>query len=192
MADSTRPIIVGKNRKRATWSLIIILFMVPVSAAILVLGLQPGRPEVAWIMVLYGILGVVLFSASAVLIFRTMRAPWRLELTPQSLAVFAPAYDLSILWTGITAIAVHGVNRKPGCVMVFDDLAEVVQGATFHKSRSRNALENAEEMQRQMEENYREAGYHFAIPGRLLEKGPDELAELLAAARMGDLWREEG
>jgi hypothetical protein len=121
-----------------------------------------------------------------------MRAPWRLELTPERLAVYAPTYDLMIPWQRIAGIAVHGVNRKPGCVIVFDDVAETVEGATFHESRRRGPVGSAAEMQRQMEENCREAGYHFAVPGRLLEKGPDELAELLASARTGELWDEEG
>jgi hypothetical protein len=192
VADRRGTIVVEKNRKRAFWSLIIVLFMVPVSAAILVVGLQPGRPDVSWILVLYGVLGVVLFSASAVLVIRTMQAPWRLELRPEHLAVYAPTYDLVMPWSHIVAIAVHGVNRKPGCVLVYDDVSKVVSGATFHKSRAGSPIQSAAEMQRQMEENFSEAGYHFAIPGRLLEKGPDELAELLAAARMGELWREEG
>jgi hypothetical protein len=192
IATSEQPIVIHKNRKRAFWSLIIILCMVPVSVAILYLGLQPGRPDVGWIMVSFGVLGVAIFSASAVLIIRTIRAPWRLELSPQHLVLYAPPYDLVVRWADILGIAVDKVDSRPGCVLVFDDVASVVQGATFHQSKARNAVDNAEAMRRQMEENFRISGYHLVIPGRLLEMGPDELAELLAAARMGEQWREEG
>ena len=42
-----------------------------------------------------------------------------------------------------------------------------------------------------MEENFDLWGYHFGIPGRILEMGPEELAGLLARARTGKLWKGE-
>jgi hypothetical protein len=37
-------------------------------------------------------------------------------------------------------------------------------------------------------ENYAGLGYHLGIPGRILEMGPVELAEMLSRARTGVLW----
>jgi hypothetical protein len=42
-----------------------------------------------------------------------------------------------------------------------------------------------------MEENFDRTGYHLAIPGRILEMGPDELAGILVKARTGELWQKE-
>ena len=53
------------------------------------------------------------------------------------------------------------------------------------------AVNDPETMQARMEANFEAAGYHLAIPGRILEAGPDELAQLLARGRTGQLWQEE-
>jgi hypothetical protein len=42
-----------------------------------------------------------------------------------------------------------------------------------------------------LEENYDCSSYHLVIPGKILETGPDELAELLTQGRTGRLWSEE-
>ncbi len=184
------PIIVHKNRKRAFWSLVIVGFMVPVSGWLLYLGLQPGRPDVAWALVVFGVFGLAAFSACAVAIIRTMRSPWRLELSPSHLTLYTPTYDLAVPWERVLGIAVDEVNGKPGCILVFDDVAAVVQGATFHGTANRpDAVTNAATMESRMKENNDGAGYHLAIPGRMLEAGPDGLAELLAQARRGQLWQ---
>ncbi len=192
MTNQREPIIVHKNRKRAIWSLAIVIFMVPVSASLVLLGLQPGRPEVAWALVLFGIIGIVAFIGSAIRIVHTMRSPWYLELASQYLSLYTPTYDLDIPWDRIAGIAVDEVNRKPGCVLVLEDPAAVADGATFHPgSKRRDAVTDPATMQARMEQAFDNNGYHLAFPGRILELSPDELAELLAQARNGDFWREE-
>jgi hypothetical protein len=192
--DNVEPTIVHKNRKRALWSLIIILFFVPVSAWLVFLGLQPGRPDIGWSLVLFGALGVVAFGGSAILIVQTIRAPWHLAVSPAHLALYTPTYDLQVPWDGIAGIAVDEVARRPGCVWIFEDVAAVVQHAEFHGKSSRpDAVVNARTMQARMEEYFDAWGYHLAIPGRILEMGPEELAGLKAKARTGTLWKgEEG
>jgi hypothetical protein len=165
--------------------------MVPVSGLLVVLGLQPGRPDVAWALVLFGAFGIVAFIISAVRIIRTMRAPWRLELTPHACTLYTPTYDLDLPWDGIAGIAVDEVNRRPGCVLVLEDPAAAAQGARFHRGSNRHdAVTDAATMKIRMETNYDENGYHLAIPGRLLELGPEALAELLTRACKGVLWPE--
>ena len=84
------------------------------------------------------------------------------------------------------------VNRKPGCVLVLEDPAAVAQAATFRvKAERRNAVTDAAVMQARMEASFDDNGYHLAIPGRLLELGPEALADLLTRARRGVLWQEE-
>lgn len=186
-------ILVHKNRKRALGALAIILFMAPVSAWLLFLGLQPGRPDVGWSMVLFGALGLVVFLGSAALIIGILRAPWRLELTPVHLVLYTPTYDLNVPWGQIAGIAVDAVNRRTGCTLVFEETAEIVQGATFHHRAKRpDAVTDRATMRARMEENMVHWGYHLAIPGRILELGPEELAGLLTRARTGVLWREVG
>jgi hypothetical protein len=188
--DSAAPIIVHKNRKRAIWSLIIIFFFVPISAWLVFLGLQPGRADISWSLVLFGVLGVVAFGGSAILIIQTMRAPWHLAVSPAHLALYTPTYDLVVPWDYIAGIAVDEVARRPGCVLIFEDVSAVVQRAEFHRRSSRpDAVVNARTMQTRMEENFDAWGYHLAIPGRILEMGPEELAGLLAKARTGTLWQ---
>ena len=192
--SDTGTITVRKNWKRALGALAIILFMVPVSAWILRLGLQPGRPDVAWAMVLFGALGVVAFSASAIAVVRLMRSPWNLALTPSHLVLNTPAYELPIRWKSIAGIAVDEVNRRPGCVLVLNDVPGAVQAATFRNGkRRRDAVGDAATMQVRMQETFDQWGYHLAIPDRMLELGPEALAELLVRGRRGALWeRNEG
>jgi hypothetical protein len=186
---NTQPVIVHKNRRRAFWALVIIVFFVPTSAWLVYLGLQPGRPDVSWSLVMFGALGIVTFSGSAVLIIRTMRAPWRLELKPEYLALYTPTYDLEVPWNSIAGIAVDEVSRRLGCVLIFGDAAIVAQRARFHHRSARpDAISDAGTMQARMEENFEQLGYHLAIPGRILEMGPEELAGLLAQGCTGDLW----
>lgn len=182
-------VIVRKNRKRALWSLVIVSFMIPVSAWLFYAGLQPHRPDVAWALVLFGVIGVSAFALSAAAIIRTMRSPWNLGLSPSHLTLRTPAYELRVPWQRVAAIAVDVVNRRPGCVLVFDDVADVSRRATFHALASqRDAVTDSAEMRARLEENYLLGGYHLGIPGRMLEAGPDELAELLVKARTGELW----
>jgi hypothetical protein len=193
VTHNQEPITIGKNRKRAFWSLAIILFMVPISVLLIILGLQPGRPDVAWSLVLFGAVGLLAFVGAAIAIVRTMRAPWHLALSPAHLALYTANYDLRVPWDQIKGIAVDEVNRKPGCALVFEDVEAVVKGAEFHVQTSRrDAVTDAATMQARMEENLAAVGYHLGIPGRLLEKGPDELAELMVKARTGRLWEEGG
>jgi len=192
VTDNVEPIIVEKNRQRAFWALMIVLFFVPVSGWFVFLGLQPGRPDMSWAMILFGVIGLVAFIGSAIAIVYTIRSPWRLDLCPKDLTLRTPAYDLVVPWERVVGIAVNEVSRRPGCVLIFDDVAAVVQGATFHgKSARRGAIHNAETMQARMEENFDNLKYHLGIPGRLLEIGADDLAKLVVEARTGELWQEE-
>jgi hypothetical protein len=193
LTQSIEPIVVEKNRKRAFWSLAIVIFFVPVSALLVLLGLQPGRPDMSWAMVLFGLVGLVAFGSSAIRIVHTMRAPWHLELTPAHLELYTATYDLEASWDNIAGIAVVNVDRKPGVVLVFEDPAAVVERARFHgKSGRADAVTDARTMAARMEEGFDLTGYHLAIPGRILELVPEELAELLVKARTGQLWKEEG
>jgi len=191
MTDDKNAIIVHKNRKRAFWALVIIAFFLPISGWLIYLGLQPERPDVGWSMVLFGGLGLIAFSASAYLILRTMRAPWHLKLTPERFCLYTPAYDLEVPWTRIAGIGVGEVNRRDGCVLLFDDVGSAAALARFHDRVQRpDAIHSAEMMRARMEENYEAWGYHLAFPGRILESGPEELAALLTRARTGELWRQ--
>jgi hypothetical protein len=184
------PIILRKNRKRALGALLIIIFFVPISAWLVYMGLQPGRPDVSWALVLFGVLGVVSFTASGVAVIRTMRAPWRVELAPAGLALYTPAYDLELPWAQIAGIAVDVVNRRKQCALVLEDLS-VVEGAHFHsRARRPDAVDSAQVMRSRMKANFQESGYHLIIPGRILETGAEELADLLTQARTGTLWTE--
>jgi hypothetical protein len=186
------PIIVRKNRQRAFWSLVIVLFCIPVSGWLVIIGLRPGRPDVSWALVAIGLVGLVAFGVSAVRVLRTMRAPWRLELTPSHLTLFTPTYDLEVPWDLIAGIAMAEANRKPACVLLVEDVAAVASRATFHGRAKRiDAVTDAQTMQARMEENFDLTGYHLAIPGRILEMGPDELARTLVEARTGQLWPGE-
>ena len=191
MTTDKETITVRKNWKRALGALAIVLFMVPVSAWILYLGLQPGRPDVAWALLIFGVVGLVAFSASAVAVLRLMRSPWNLALTPPHLILNTPTYDLTVPWQNIAGIAVDKVNRRPGCVLVLEDLGSTVRGAIFHGGwHRREAVTDAATMQARMEESFDRWGYHLALPGRILELGPEALAKLLAQGRQGALWQQ--
>jgi hypothetical protein len=157
------------------------------------MGLQPGRPDVSWALVAIGLVGLVAFAGSTVRIVRTMRASWRLELLPSHMTFYTPTYDLEAPWDLIAGIAVDEVNRKPGCVLIFEDVAAVAGRAIFHQTQTKRpyAVVDAQAMQARMEENFGGTGYHLAIPGRILEMGPDELAGILVRARKGKLWPGE-
>ena len=177
-------IIVEKNRKRGLAALLIILFFVPISAWLVILGLQPGRPDVSWALVLFGSLGVLAFCTIGFLVIRTMRAPWHLEINPEHLTLYAPSYDLKVPWEKIAGIAVDEVGQRPCCILLFEDVTSLVQGADFHgKAKRPDAVTGPRMMQARMEENFHLYGYHLAVPGRILEIGPEELAELLAKAK---------
>lgn len=191
MADDKNALIVHKNRKRAFWALVIVAFFVPISGWLLYMGLQPGRPDVSWLLILFGGLGLFAFSASAYMILRTVLAPWRLELTPDHFGLYTPAYDLEVPWARIAGIGVDEVNRRDGCVLLFDDVAATAGRARFRRSVNHpDAIHTAEMMCARMEENYQVWGYHLALPGRILELGPEELAALLTRGRTGELWRQ--
>lgn len=192
MVESNETIIVQKNQRRAFWALIIVLFFIPVSGILVYLGSRPGREDIGWAIIAFGVLGLVTFSWSAVMIVRTMRSTWRLEVDPAALTLYTPGYDLEAPWDGIIGIAVDKVDRKPGCILIFEDLEAVVQRTRFHgKATGRGAVTNASMMQSQMEVNFERLGYHLGIPGRILEMDADELAGFLARARTGELWGEE-
>jgi hypothetical protein len=177
-------IIVGKNRKRGLAALIIVIFFVPISAWLVFWGLQPGRPDVSWALVLFGFVGLLAFCASGVVVIRTLRAPWRLEINPAHLRLYTPTYDLRVPWEQIVGIAVDEVNRRLCCALLFENVASLVQGAEFHsRSNQPDAVTGPEAMQARMEENFSLYGYHLAIPSRILEIGPEKLAELLAEAK---------
>jgi hypothetical protein len=186
------PIIVQKNRKRAFWALVIVLFFVPISGLLVFLGTQPGRKDISWVIVTFGVLGIVAFTWGAIMIVRTMRAPWHLELTRAGLVLYTPGYDLEVPWDDIAGIGVDSIGRKAGCVLVFEDAAAVAQRARFHGAdASRGAVANAGMMQARMAQNFKELGYHLGVPGRILEIDAEQMAELLARARTGKLWEEE-
>jgi hypothetical protein len=186
------PTIVHKNRKRAFWALVIVVFFVPISALLVFLGLQPGRPDISWALIAIGLVGLVAFGISTVRIIQTMRTPWRLEIAPAHLKLYTPTYDLEVPWDLIAGIAVDEANRKPACVLIMEDVGAVAGHATFHDHPRRlDAVTDARTMQTRMEENFTLTGYHLAIPGRILEMGPYELAGMLVEARTGQLWQGE-
>lgn len=184
MTHRERSIIVEKNRQRGLAALMIVLFFVPISIWLVLWGLQPGRPDVSWALVLFGFLGVLAFGASGVLVIRVMRGPWRLEISPAHLALYTPTYDLKVPWEQIAGIAVDEVNRRLCCVLVIENVASVVQGTEFHNRSGRpDAVTDPGMMQARMEENFHLHGYHLVIPSRILEIGPEKLAELLTEAK---------
>ncbi len=192
MVQNMEPIIVHKNRKRAFWALVIVVFFIPISAVLVFLGLQPGRPDISWALLAFGLVGLVAFGGSTVRIIQTMRTPWRLEIAPAHMKLYTPTYDLEVPWDLITGIAVDEANRKPACVLIVEDVGAVASRATFHGQTKRlDAVTDAQTMQARMEENFTLTGYHLAIPGRILEMGPDELAGRLVEARTGQLWQGE-
>jgi hypothetical protein len=192
VTNSTETIIVGKNRQRAFWALAIVAFMGLVSIVLIATGLL-GKEDILWAPVSLGTLGLLGFGASAAMVIRTMRSPWHLALDPDRLTLYTPTYILTALWENVTGIIVAEVNWRLGCALVFEDPGAVAQETRFlFRSNRPDMVSDAGTMLARMEENYTNLGYHLGIPGRILEKGPEDLAELLAKARTGELWQKEG
>jgi hypothetical protein len=186
-------IVVGKNRQRAIWALVMIALALAVSGWFLYIGLKPGRAGTGWAAALFGLMGLVAFGSYAAMILRTLRSPWHLTLTPSHLSLSTETYDLKVPWAVVAGIAVDEVDRRPGCVLVFDDVADVVRHSIFRRTPAGSqAVTNAARMQARLEESFRLWGYHLGIPGRILELGPEALAQLLAQARTGELWKGPG
>jgi hypothetical protein len=184
-------LVVGKNRQRAFWALIMIGSALAVSGWFLYIGLGPGRPGVGWVAALFGLMGLVAFSSYAAMILGTLRSPWNLTITPSHLSLSTETYDLRVPWAQVAGIAVDEVDRRLGCALVFDDVAEVARHSVFRRAPAGpEAVTNAARMQARMEDSFRQRGYHLGIPGRILELGPEALARLLAQARTGELWKE--
>jgi hypothetical protein len=185
-------ILVEKNRQRAFWALVIVGFMALVSLVLLLTGLLGSQTGILWMPVWLGTLGLIGFGASAAIVVRTMRRPWHLAVDPEQLRLHTPTYRLAVPWDQVTGIAVDEVNFRLGCVLLFEDPAVVAQGARFHaRSTNPEHVTDAGTMLARMEETYAKMGYHLGIPGRILEKGPEELAEFLTRARTGTLWAKE-
>jgi hypothetical protein len=183
-------IVVEKNRRRARWSLALVGFMLVVSIVLLLTGLV-GSSGTLWTPVWLGLVGVVGFGGSALLVIQTMRAPWHLAVSPTHLRLHTPTYLLQVPWENVAGIAVDEVNWREGCALVFEDPARVAQDARFLARSTRpDVVTDAATMLARMQESYANLGYHLGIPGRILEKGPRELAEFLSAARTGRLWPE--
>jgi hypothetical protein len=183
-------IIVRKNRQRAFWALIIVVFMTGVSLVLLITGLLADSTGILWTPVMMGVVGLVSFGAAAIAVLRTIRSPWHLAISPSHLTLYTPTYLLEVPWEDIASIAVDEVNYRLGCSLVFEDVASVVERARFHARSSRpDVVSDATTMLARMRQNHRELGYHLGIPGRILELGPEALAELLTEARQGTIWQ---
>jgi hypothetical protein len=183
-------IVVGKNRKRAFWALAIVGFMILVSLVLLVTGLR-GSSGVIWTLVWLGLVGLVGFGGSAALVVHTMRSPWHLAVSPTHLRLHTPTYLIDVPWENVASIAVDEVNWRDGCTLVFEDPTSVAGSARFLARSARpDIVTDAATMLARMKDCYANLGYHLGIPGRLLEKGPEELAQFLCQARTGQLWRE--
>jgi hypothetical protein len=183
-------IIVEKNRKRAFGALALICFMFLVSVVLLVVGLV-GKSGVLWTLVWLGLLGLLGFGGSAGLVIHTMCSPWHLAVSPTHLRLHTPTYVVNVPWENVAGIAVDEVNWRDGCTLVFGDPASVAQGTRFLARSTRpDIVTDAVTMLARMEDCYANLGYHLGIPGRLLEKGPAELADLLSKACTGRLWEQ--
>jgi hypothetical protein len=183
-------IIVGKNRQRAFWALVIVGFMSLVSIVLVITGLV-GSSTILWTPVWLGTVGLLGFGGSAAMVIRTMRSPWHLAASKSGLHLHTPAYLIDVPWENVVGIAVDEVSFRMGCALIFGDPAAVAQSARFHmRSTGSDLVTDAETMLARMKESYEKLGYHLGIPGRLLEKGPEELAEFLTKARTGQLWQE--
>lgn len=184
--------IVEKNHRQAFWALVIVGFMAVVSLTLLLTGLFGSKSGILWMPIWLGVLGLLGFGGSAGLVIHTMRSPWHLAATPAHLTLHTPTYHLQVPWDNVAGIAVNAVSRRLGCALVFEDAATVAQGARFVARSDRpDIVTDAETMLLRMSENYKTLGYHLGIPGRILEKGPEELAEFLTQARTGQLWEQE-
>jgi hypothetical protein len=183
--------IIRKNHVQALWALVIVAFMVPVSALLFVVGLRIGRPEVAWALVIFGVFATLAMLASAVALVRTLLAPWRMVLERGGFKLYAPSFDLDVPWEQVASIGVDKVLNRPGCVLLFSDAEVVAERAIFYPERARrDAVANAPEFLARMGESYENMGFHLGLPRRLLELGPEELAEVLTQACTGALWQE--
>jgi hypothetical protein len=190
VTQNSETTVVGKNRQRAFWALVIVGFMCLVSIVLLVTGLV-GRSDVLWTLVWLGALGLLGFGASAAVVIRTMRSPWHLAVHPTHLQLHTPTYLLDVPWENVAGIAVDEVNFRLGCVLIFEDPAAVADSAQFLARSARpDVVTDAGTMLARMQESYESLGYHLGIPGRILEKGPEELADLLVKARTGKLWQK--
>lgn len=186
-------IVVEKNRQRAFGALVIVGFMALVSLVLLITGLVGSQAGILWMPVWLGMLGLLGFGGSAALVVQTMRAPWHLAASPENLKIHTRTYLLTVPWERVEGIGVDVVNRRLGCVLAFDDPAAVSEGVRFlARSDSPDIVTDAATMLDRMEKTYETLGYHLGIPGRILETGPEELAELLTQARTGQLWKQEG
>lgn len=183
-------LIVRKNRQRAFWSLVIVAFMSLASLVLILAGVL-NQGEVLWTPVWLGTVGLLGFGASAAMIVQTLRSPWHLAVDPGGLRLRTQTYLLEVPWNNVAGIGVGEVNRRAGCVLVFEDLAAAVEGTRFlARARQPDIVTDGDAMLARMEENYRILGYHLGIPGRILEMGPEELAKFLADARTGKLWQD--
>ncbi|MGD8625442.1 MAG: hypothetical protein PVJ34_12950, partial [Anaerolineae bacterium] len=131
-----RTIVVEKNHRRAFWALVIVGFMALVSLALIVAGLL-GQRGILWLPLWLGLLGLLCFGASAVLIVRTMRSPWHLAVDPEGLTLHTQAYVMEVPWENVAGIGVDEVNFREGCVLVFESPEEVVTGTRFLVRSSR-------------------------------------------------------
>ena len=182
-------IVIEKNRQRAFWALAIIGFMILVSITLVLAGAL-GREEVLWTPIWLGTVGLLGFGVSAVLVIQTMRSPWHVAVSPTCLKIRTQAYVLEIPWTQVAGIAVDEVNFRDGCVLLFEEPAAVAAAARFLVRSDRpDVVTDQETMLVRMRDNYENLGYHFGIPGRVLELGPEELAQFLVKARTGLLWQ---
>jgi hypothetical protein len=183
-------LIVRKNRQRAFWALVIVVFMSLASLVLILAGVL-NQAGVLWTPVWLGTVGLLGFGASAAMIVQTLRSPWHLAVDPGGLRLRTQTYLLEVPWDNLAGIGVDEVNRRAGCVLVFEEPAAAVEGTRFlARARQPDVVTDGEAMLARMEENYRLLGYHLGIPGRILEMGPEELAKFLADARTGKLWQE--
>jgi hypothetical protein len=188
VTDTGKTIVVEKNRQRALWALVILGFVFLVSAALLVTGLL-NKQGILWPVVGLGAVGAIGFGISGLRVIGTMRSPWNLTLDPIHLTLRTQTYTINVPWENIASIGVADVNRRQGCVLVFEDVEKAVNGTQFHaRSNRADIITDADAMLDRMEDNIEHLGYHLGIPGRMLEKGAEELAELLTNGRIGKLW----
>jgi hypothetical protein len=185
-------LIVGKNRQRALWALVIVAFMSLASLVLILAGVL-NQGEVLWTPVWLGTVGLLGFGASAAMIVQTMRSPWHLAVEPGGLRLRTQTYLLEVPWDNVAGIGVDEVNFREGCVLIFEDPGAAAEGTRFLvRARQPDIITDRAAMLARMEENYRVLGYHLGIPGRILEMGPQELARFLAGARTGSLWQDGG
>jgi hypothetical protein len=188
VTDTKQTIVVEKNRQRAFWALAICGFVCLVSAALVVTGLLQ-KPSILWPLVTLGTVGLIGFGFGGWLVINTMRSPWNLALDSRLLKLRTQTYTISVPWENIAGIGVAEVNYRDGCVVVFEDAEAVAEAAQFHaRSNRATIVTDSDSMLARMDANFDNLGYHLGIPGRMLEKGPEELAGLLTAARNGELW----